>query len=301
MLDVEIFPLSMIWWNVNLSPPIASKRNLASDEKIIQTAYILEKLMLKGYSIICLGEVSNDDIRKIIEIISNPSYSSIMGAEKQGRLYFDTAILYNINHVDIVANDKGTFSSFGKFTKGSKNLKIFEMYIFRSKIFVNERFYVFLSHWPSKLRDTTLETHLIAHELSKEVDKYIKENKNVILMGDYNLEPYELDIVENLLSSRDKDLVLNKDYLLFNPCWYLLTLEQENGINGTYFYNNGQCHKWRIIDQIMISKSFLTKPWNYKRNYLEILEPNELFAVPEEIVNNPSDHYPLSNFIYREL
>ncbi len=62
--------LSIIWWNTSLSPPMSSKRNLASQDKKEGIATILQKFMDMKYDFICLGEVSMEDIIHISSFLN---------------------------------------------------------------------------------------------------------------------------------------------------------------------------------------------------------------------------------------
>jgi len=289
--------LSIIWWNTSLSPPMSSKRNLASQVKKECIATVLKKFMDMKYDFICLGEVSIEDISYISSYLNlkKTEYNYAIGAQKRGRLYFDTAIFYKKNHQLIKYNrDDCQFATMGL---GSRNLKIFERYEFIHSEFGN-LLSLYLSHWPSRLQDNSLNTATISARLRFEVEKDLDNNKEIIMMGDYNVEPFSDEMVHHLQSSRDRDIVLKKSNIFYNPCWKFLPLDANVRVKGTYNYTKGNFHTWCVIDQILISSSFLKNQWSFDDSLTSIIDLNTLFKSDEEF-KNPSDHWPLSTLITR--
>lgn len=289
--------LSIIWWNTSLSPPMSSKRNLASQVKKECIATVLKKFMDMKYDFICLGEVSIEDVSYISSYLNlkKTEYNYAIGTQKQGRLYFDTAVFYKKNHQLIKYNrDDCQFATMGL---GSRNLKIFERYEFIHSEFGN-LISLYLSHWPSRLQDNSLNTATISARLRFEVEKDLDNNKEIIMMGDYNVEPFSDEMVHHLQSSRDRDIVLKKPNIFYNPCWKFLPLGANARVKGTYNYTEGNFHTWCVIDQILISSSFLKNQWSFDDSLTSIIDLNTLFKQDEEF-KNPSDHWPLSTLITR--
>lgn len=298
LIDNSNYAVPIVWWNVSLSPPISSKRSIASEEKVNDIAKVLDQFINLGYELICLGEVSTKDIIKLSKILEldKKGYSYVEGADKQGRLYFDTAILFH-NKLEIIQQENGRFCEHSILSIGDRNLKIYEKYIFFHKE-IEEQFTIFLSHWPSRLRDVSIDITEISIELRKKVHEHLEMDENVILMGDYNLEPYSKEIVNYLNTSRDRNYVSRKKKVLYNPCWNLLPISQQNTIHGTYEYHSNY-HEWHVLDQIMFSKSFLIGQWVLDDLSVNIIDLNFLFS--EDDYTNPSDHWPLSAIVIRSL
>lgn len=290
--------LSIIWWNVGLSPPRSSTRNKASFEKIEKVSEIIGIFISKNYDLICLGEVSKEDMRKLSVILNleELKYSYIEGADKQGSLYFDTAVIYSNKLVaQRQSNDSYCFHEVLNITDRN-SVKLFERYIFRIQD-VDDDIVLYLSHWPSQLRNSEIQTTHIAISLKNQIREILEEQRNVILMGDYNLEPYDKCIVNYLGSSRSKDEVKRNKTMLYNPCWKLLVPNGNDTTCGSYYYAQGNYHKWQILDQCMFSRSFLEKPWFFDDNLVSIIDINKLYDSNEGI--NPSDHWPISCTIFR--
>lgn len=296
---MENFELSIVWWNTSLSPPISSKRGAAPIEKKKIIASVIKKFMESNYEFICFGEVSSEDL-VFFETVIEPQklgYFCAKGTEKDSRLYFDTCIYFKKRHS--LQRQNGADAK--KFIMGSsnRNYKVGQKYKFTLSL--GEEIIFYLSHWPSRLRDIDLQITSIAERLRIDIEAESETVNNIILVGDYNVEPYDKRIMSQLQSSREKDIVLKRPNIFYNPCWKFLTAAQTIhnwSKTGTYHYPSAQFNCWQIIDQIMLSKNFLTEAWNFNDELIQIVDPNQLMN-DQNLDYNVSDHYPLTANIAR--
>ncbi|ELW9271201.1 endonuclease/exonuclease/phosphatase family protein [Acinetobacter baumannii] len=295
---MENFELSIIWWNTSLSPPVSSKRDKSSDEKRASIASVIQKFMENDYEFICLGEVGPEDIIFFEENIfpQKLGYFCAKGIDGVGRTFFDTCIYYKKDH-DLIRNGNSDVQNF-TMASATRTFKYGQKY--RFSLCNNDKITVYLSHWPSRLNDVSLQTISIAERLRVNIEDELQETRNIILVGDYNVEPYDNAVVHQLQCSREKSLVLKKPNVFYNPCWkFLAPSFHAKPLNtlGTYYYANGQFHNWHIIDQIMFSSNFLSDEWDFKDKYINILKLNHLDDTQKFL---QSDHYPLSAVILRK-
>ncbi|MFV5535218.1 endonuclease/exonuclease/phosphatase family protein [Acinetobacter pittii] len=281
--------LKIIWWNVNLSPPASAGRNRASEDKKNQVVEIVESFMKQDYDYICLSEVSLQDIQFFENKIHENGYNFTKVVEHIGsNRYFDTCIIFK-NHNEIIKVD-GKDCFYDLYQWDTSMLKIGQIYQFID-LKLDEPLIFCVSHWPSLLRNNESEINQISMKLRDWVIKY--PNCYVILVGDYNQEPYSDYIVENLQVSRERDYVINNPQILYNPCWKLLVNASE--VKGTIKSNQSRFRDWSILDQVMVSSSFLTNKWNFSDEDLSILDDDVLGVMTQNSISqNPSDHYPLS-------
>ncbi len=129
---------------------------------------------------------------------------------------------------------------------------------FRTKSPQKNDLVVIGNHWPSKLGgDLESEPYrIIAGEtLSYWMERiYDKLDKDVpvIVMGDFNDEPFSRSVTQYALGLKDSSRVKSKRSrkpYLYNLMWPL----QYDG-SGTYYYNG-----WGMIDQIMVNRPMLRK------------------------------------------
>lgn len=129
------------------------------------------------------------------------------------------------------------------------------------------------------------------------MDNSFAANKNasIILLGDFNDEPYDSSLVKILKATGDKHLVLDSNYL-YNPMVALKTA----GL-GTHRHGDN----WNLLDQCIVSRSvmpFLTDVRIFNTESM-FLKSRSKFADPEKrpwptysgskYLGGYSDHLPI--------
>jgi hypothetical protein len=216
---------------------------------------------------------------------------------KVGKTKFDTCYIYNNSKLAIFeVNDIVT-------TKGTKTLKVAQ----KLEVLSNSNliFYLFISHWPSRLwcEENHTDRHNLGIRLRDSIEEIIKlynTNQYIILMGDYNDEPFDKSICDQIMASRDKKFVSETKHLLYNPFWKHLS---ENSTDeyycGSYFYKQGSVTKWHTFDQIIFSHAFLEgKDWKLIETESNILYIPELIKIVSD-KKRVFDHLPVIGLIER--
>lgn len=300
---MEKVSLSLVWWNTSLSPPVNRKsgtKNKFKHTRVDRISYctdVVQQFMDADYDFICLGEVNSEDIKYITEKLNivQSNYTYINGFEKLGGLIFDTCILFKkSNKLNADANQVRNLT----YSVSGRNIKVAQRFEFFVSD-IGETIVLYLSHWPSNRSADDKVYQSIAQDLRGAVNNDLSYKANhIVLLGDYNVEPHHTSIVEGLQTSREKELVIYRKSLLYNPCWKFLTTSQHHTIDekksSTYYLcKAGLFNSWHMIDQILISHNFLTKPWNFRDSFVEIIDTNTA-------LNDPiSDHLAISIFIER--
>lgn len=132
---------------------------------------------------------------------------------------------------------------------------------------------------------------------------------NVLVMGDFNDEPYSPSLTDYLFASFDKYEVLGqlnpRRVLLYNTSWEGLKGKKP----GTNYYDRGLISKWSMLDQIVVSPSLLERKNNllYKPRSFRIISEftQDNTGKPHRICNwdednqvqwnedGYSDHFPI--------
>ncbi|MDH1309878.1 endonuclease/exonuclease/phosphatase family protein [Acinetobacter baumannii] len=293
-------PLSIIWWNTSLSPPTTKKSDtkkfkISKTDRLFYCSEVIQQFMHMNYDFICLCEVAASDIESLAEQINidESNYTYISGYEKQGNLIFDTCIFFKKNYdlnSDLLQVRNLIYNSAGRKVKTGQR---FEFYLPNIK----ENLVLYLSHWPSRQSADEILYNSLGQDLRGAINKDLELKRNVILVGDYNVEPHHISMVSGLQSTREKDLAKYRKTLLYNPCWKFLTASQcdecDNKSGTYYLRKTGLFNSWHIIDQILVSKNFFSKKWNFMDNFVEIIDTNV------ELNDPISDHLAISMFIER--
>ena len=253
-----------------------------------------------------MGEVTRADLQTLANALDSAHYDVFDGTGYEGRSFFDIGVFYNTKRLFI--NDSDQVSDRHK----RETLRVANRIDF-TIIDTNEPLHVFISHWPSRLwlGEHDPKRHTLGLRLRDAIDglkeKYQGYDPQIILLGDYNDEPFNRSLA-TLPASRDRTLVKKYDDYFYNPLWRLLgeSLPHTNNMTsksfaGTYFYKKGDVTRWWTFDQIIFSSSFLQDDrWYLKEEHTTIWRYSPL----DELVENPGeifDHFPVISVIQRQL
>lgn len=171
-------------------------------------------------------------------------------------------------------------------------------------------FTVFVNHWPSR-RGGQIESEpnriAAALTLRKSVDRIFAADSNamLIIIGDFNDEPTDKSILEELKAhplkcdSLQSDFEFASEKELFNVSFEVY----ENG-EGSYKYKDD----WNLLDQVIISGSLVTgMDYKYLCGSFEIFKPEFIVTKTGQYAGTPfptyggsrylggySDHFPVT-------
>ena len=310
-IQIENFKnkLTFAWWNTSLAP--TRGKNNISDSDIEHAKKVIQHLINEHHaSCIAIGEVNFNIIKELAESIVSGHYNFIEQTSKEGRLQFDTGIIYDKRKLNF-KESKNIISKYGVNSFRIASKVEFQVY------YTDQPFYIFVSHWNSRQHcpendsmRSTLGRELYASYKNVVNTEKTKANDScyAILLGDYNDEPFSKSLAEHLLATRDRKVVLkNKGTYLYNPFWRKLG---ESNIHkpdtpcksyaGTYYHSSGNHTKWRTFDQIIFSSSFLTnKEWQLNEECSHIIQD---YFISEKVIEKTSrfDHFPVISTIHRK-
>jgi len=287
------------WWNTSLSP-VGKER---ADEAHKQIAGDIVKSLINDLKVGCLalGEITDADLNYFRQYSDNNSLLTYGGTLKQGKLQFDTGLIYDSTLLSII--DEKSVTS----THAGRNLKVANRIDFAAS--GSPLLHVFVSHWPSRAHtENTLARETIAERLYDQVEDISKQFSNplIILLGDYNDDPFDKSLSWHFPATRDRDLAKAKR-LFYNPFWRHLGESEPHSLantnksaGGSYFYNSGTITRWYTFDQILFSSAFLGGgEWHLNEEHTMILRTEYLIV----LVQNPAvhfDHLPVLSVIERK-
>lgn len=302
MKEFDSDNLFFTWWNTSLAPSAKTRAN-ANQRNVV---YDIINFMINTLNIdfIALGEVSEIDITNIKLNCNLNNHMVVSGIDKAGRSSFDTCYIYNSKKIEFIGYMNSVIKKNRKTYRLAQKVDI-------KVVSTDTLMHLFISHWPSRLHypkddperhQWGIRLRMIIDEISSLYDN----NPYIICMGDYNDEPFDTSIAEHLMATRDRDLVIQRKALFYNPFWRQLgytrnknETELEQSSCGSYYYKNGSITKWHTFDQIMFSHSFIKyDKWRLDDESANILclpglldiikDPNEIF-----------DHLPIITKIER--
>lgn len=296
MTITEKIHIGIAWWNTGLSPTKAMGR--ATSEELGAAAAVLVALAQMGAHFIVLGEVASEDVTNLhnhcVGIL--PGYQFVDSTSKAGRSRFDTCIVFRpdlvsvTNQTDIVERVEDSYIRIGQH---------FEL-IAKAQ---GEPVHLIASHWASRLYEASDSPgrYRLAEKLRDKVNALLRAEQDayVVLLGDYNDEPFDTCITETLRATRDRDLVIAKRELLYNPFWRHLSSYEHADANyqasdkGTYFHKGGSVTRWRTFDHMMFSRAFLgSEGWHLDEHATRVVNLPSYTAIVEAR-QNVFDHLPI--------
>lgn len=151
-------------------------------------------------------------------------------------------------------------------------------------------------HYPSKHNYPLEDERGMISEL---IAEQIEDKDRVLLIGDFNCNPFESPLVGirelNALPIRneikERTVLGRKSRILYNPMWNLLG-DFEN-IPGTHYFNNSQSinYYWNMFDQIIITQDLVKRLVDIK--IIKQIGGTKLITSHKKIKRIYSDHLPI--------
>lgn len=283
------------WWNTGLSP-VKARGRATENQKRLAFGVVAKLLGDFGVDCLVLGEVAEGDLSEILSWESGDVFE--IYCERQ--MQFGISFLCRKGKFNAL-NYNQIFSA-----RGGRKLKIASEFEF-SIPSQDLPFHVFACHWPSRLwcHENSADRHLLGAGLRRTIERiegFEEGLANVIVMGDFNDEPFAPSLAEQLLASRDRYLVRKRPFLFYNPFWRRIGEvfphvpgEKPESLAGTCFHKSGYETKWRTFDQIIFSSAFLAgSGWQLNEKLTRIIPFYQLeMDISMAKSSNIFDHYPV--------
>ena len=294
-----LYNLKMAWWNTALSPAARSAGTKANTETYTTICDHIKKLITElSCDLIAICEVSTEDVAYINSYL-NTHLTNLKVLDLTcdiGRTRFDIAVIYNTEKIHL--NHKHYLSKpfTGSTVKAAQLVEIVNLDD-------NKTIQLFLCHWASRLRgDGEKRRQSAATIVYSSALDFMAESKDVIVMGDFNDNPYDESILTNLNATRCHDAVRKyPNEYFYNPFWrtvvsdkkYNHLSDNDTFRSGTHKYKQFQGTVWHSYDQIMFSGSFLgAGSWHLNEQGTKVIDEVG-FINDFENNKNLIDHLPV--------
>ncbi|WP_139831489.1 MULTISPECIES: endonuclease/exonuclease/phosphatase family protein [unclassified Pseudomonas] len=282
------------WWNTSLAPSGVSRST--AEQRAVACSVVMYLIKSCGADFIALGEMSEVDLKFLEQACDLQDYTFSSEITNAGRSVFDICYIYNRRKI-FVSDSKDVLS-----VKGASILKVakkLELIVSGSE----SLFYIFVSHWPSRLwcAQNDADRHVFGIRLRDSIDQVSSEtdrNQFIVLLGDYNDDPFDASLSQQVMASRDIDLVERRPHLFYNPFWkYLSKQSSDHKVSGSYFYKSGKITRWHTFDQIIFSHAFVSSnEWALSKKCDHVVEvPGFTDLVKSK--DSQFDHLPVFGII----
>lgn len=293
--------LAFIAWNTSLSPSTQNSNPASEDDFGFVASAVHELLYVANIDVVTLCEVSPSDVQRLVRVCSSDYVAHYDGTGSVGKTRFDSCVFYRSDK--LILSDSRQIISFS----GERSLKVGQRLDFET-VKHGESLFLFALHWPSRLwmNENDSDRHLIAIRLRDAIDEL--GQSRVIVLGDFNDEPFGRAIADQLKATRDRDLAARRRHLFYNPFWRSMAASfgadpesQIRSAGGSYFYKGGTVTQWHMFDQIIFSSAFLGNDvWSLRDESAGVLNAPVLAEMAKS-GKSRFDHMPVMAVIEREV
>lgn len=281
--------ISLAWWNAGLAPLGVSR---GSPERYDVASRVLRSLVVdESVALLALGETTDADLEACCASASE--LRRLEWRKPGGRRQRASALAVGYDaRVLTLLDDSLLTDTFGGTTFATGWHLVFEA--FASGDALN----VVVVHWPSHVReDAAIQRQWIATSLHSR----FREDRDVVLLGDFNDEPFSPALSHGLVAYRDRELVRRRGDAYYNPFWRHLGEQQileheETGSlpAGTHFHHSGTASRWFTFDQIVVSSGLLgNSAWRLLEGTTRVVT-HESLLTPRGTMRDVFDHLPVA-------
>lgn len=292
-----VYSLKLAWWNVALSPAAPQAKTKANAETYLSLSnHIISLFTDYSCDFLALCEVSSTDVEYFRTNLPLTGIEFLDLSNDVGRTRFDVAVIYNKNKIDVRTKYQLSKIKTGNTIKAAQLIEVENL---EDSTVIS----IFLCHWSSRrCGDGDLRRKSAADIVYSSAIELMNNDEDVIIMGDFNDNPYDDSLLHNLNATRCHDAVMKypKEYF-YNPFWRSVVSERKyNHSSGTGPFRSGT-HRykqflgtvWHSYDQIIVSGSFLgTGTWHLNEDETKVLSQGQ-FVVDFESSKSICDHLPI--------
>lgn len=293
--------INIAFWNVGVSPLFHSKPDFIRSAEVFNMVENIMRNRNIDVFILCeMNEVAIDNISKFLS-----SYKVMKANDNISKnLHFDMTII--LSHRVKLIESKPIFDR----TKieGGHAIKAGYHFLIEMNNLVadssSRKLSIIASHWPSKIRDSDSFKKDHAARILNGICaiERAKNDRQLVLIGDYNDE-YESSAIKNILySTINRSYAKNDASILYNLSSLMSGPHVPNAYGVDYHYSGtwvssdvnsriNDENSCRMFDQVMLSSSMIDKgPWIVNERRSGLINNKDLKRMVNECL---IDHLPI--------
>lgn len=241
------------WWNTSLSPPIQATPHITPGKWTVACEVVFQILVERvPLDILALGEVTETIVKDLLASFGGEQkYGYVVDASRHVAVLFDAARVVAGARTAVTALPFNIPTNAGLWV----DVEIDGLPLA-----------LVASHWPSRRWNPAKEFRTACggalqsqFRRAREAD----ENAPVLIVGDFNDEPFDDSLTSNLYGTRDRSKARGNADLFYNPFWRMLGESHPLGIEsaatfaGSHFAAIHPGTDWHTFDQALVSSSLL--------------------------------------------
>lgn len=293
--------LNIAFWNVGVSPLFHSKPDFIRAAGVFSMVESIMRNRHIDMFILCeMNEVAIDRISKNL-----PSYKIIKANDNVSKnLHFDMVVILS-QRVKVIES----YPVFDRTKEeGGHAIKAGYQFLIEMNNVISDspskKLSIIASHWPSKIRDSDSFKKDHAARMLSEVCaiERAKNDRQIVLIGDYNDEYESVSIKNILYSTVNRSYAKNDSRILYNLSNLMSGPHVPNARGVDYHYSGtwvssdvnsrvNDENSCRMFDQVMLSSSMIDKgPWIVNERRSGIINNKDLKRMVSECL---IDHLPI--------
>lgn len=284
------------WWNTGLVPRGTYEFR---ESRMSLAEAVVKRLLVEEVDLLVLGEVNPptaDRFRQsCVDLVDRGVF-----VEEEPRL--GVALLYDRTKVQIEDCVSVSAVSFGQQRDAAWR---FTLRVGAARTPMD----LYVVHWPSRMVDTqrTMRGRLgdMIREDARGRDA-TRGSRFVLVIGDFNDEPFDESVAFGLESTRDRWLARQRKALFYNPSWRLLGHPTPHRIGapsepapaGSYYFKSPHSTRWLSFDQLLVSAEFLDGEWQIEESKVAVWGTDLLLGEKGTMLQK-FDHLPLLGEVAR--
>lgn len=298
-----LYNLKFAWWNAALSPAAPQAKSHANENAYATVCdHITNLLQEHSCDFLALCEVSQTDVAYFTRNLHIHGISILDLTHTIGRTRFDIAVIYNHNKIKVNYKHSINKPITDQIIKAAQVVEVVN-------IDDNKLIHIYLCHWASRINASGYNKRMeSAKMIYQSASELMAKGEDVIVMGDFNDNPYDQSLTDNLHASRCHDTVRKyPNEFFYNPFWRTVVSEYKYSHfaknvqfrSGTLKFKEFSGTMWHSYDQIMVSGSFLNNGgWHLNEHETKIIASKNILGDYENS-NHFIDHLPITCEITR--
>ncbi len=292
-----LYNLRFAWWNAALSPAAPQAKSNASEDAYATVCdHITSLLQEHSCDFLALCEVSQNDVAHFTRHLQIHGISILDLTHTVGRTRFDIAVIYNNKKIKVHHKHSLNKTMTDQIIKAAQVVDVVN-------IDDNKVIHVYLCHWASRINSSGSAKRMeSARMIYQSASEHMAKGEDVIVMGDFNDNPYDQSLIDNLHASRCHDTVRKyPKQFFYNPFWRSVVSEQRYSHlakntqyrSGSLKFKEFSGTMWHSYDQIIVSGSFLNNgEWHLNEYEAKVIASKSILGDYEDS-KHFIDHLPI--------
>lgn len=241
--------MRLVFWNCGVAPTRGKGKRTAAD-----AAAVVDAALRDGVDLVSLCEVNEEAVGEIRKAVTVKRTQAIAITHAEGKSRWDLAVFYRSERLRCRRGGPVLCRN-GDVARAAHSIRVHHLASEAELV-------LYVLHWRSRVSPGNPRDHRnrAAKALRADIDRRLEQGLPVVVLGDFNDEPFDAPVSEHLRASRDPTHVAAHPSRLYNPTWWLASPRPDDpwaAFGSTSPYRTGTTSSRYLLDQALTSAHFL--------------------------------------------